>query len=516
VKKNLLFIVFSVLASSVFAQVPKDSLKFPAKGERAINKLDSLNGSLQSKVDNVKLPGDSTARAAYKKADSIRTGFQAKADSLQQAYQKPLNKIDSASKRLQSKIDSLQTLKLPTDKLTKKLDSINGIGSKKIAELNQKMEKLKGKATDGLKSLGLPPEMQGSVDKLQQAVSDFKVPMVDGKIPDVGIGQTKLPGIDLPKGVNAPSLGNAKIPGLDGATELKELTNITNQTKELSNISKEAGAYGKDLKNISQGKLDDVKNIDKTVESEAKKLAGNEELTKMTGEAGKLKEQLSGRPDSAMLSMAKEQVLKEATNHFAGKEEILKGAMDEMGKLKTKYSEVKSMADLPKRLPNPLKDKPLRERLIPGFTLQFLSEKTFKMDFNPSISYHIRPRLKAGIGWNERITFDSWLPTIKDRVYGLRTFGEFALPKGFHARADVELLNAVIPPLLINNNDVGKRDWEWSVLVGLKKEFKIYKSMTGNVQTMYRIWSDHDKVPFADRFNIRMGFEFPMRKKVKK
>lgn len=39
---------------------------------------------------------------------------------------------------------------------------------------------------------------------------------------------------------------------------------------------------------------------------------------------------------------AKEMVMKEATNHFAGKEEILKGAIDKMTKLKTKYSEVKS------------------------------------------------------------------------------------------------------------------------------------------------------------------------------
>jgi hypothetical protein len=299
VKKVLLFALFSALACSAFAQVQLDSLHLPKKGEKALGKMDSVNNSLQSKIDSLKLPGDSTARAAYKKADSIRTSFQAKADSLQLAYQKPLNKIDSLSKRLQYKIDSLQTLKLPTDKLTKKLDSINNIGSKKIAELNQKVEKLKGKATDGLKSLGLPPEMQGPVDKLQQSVSDFKVPMVDGKIPDLGIGQTKLPGVDLPKGVNAPSLGNTKIPGLEGVGEIKELKNITDQTKELSNISKEAGAYGKDLKNISQGKLSEVKNIDKTAESEAKKLAGSKELTEMTGEADKLKKQLSGRPDSA-------------------------------------------------------------------------------------------------------------------------------------------------------------------------------------------------------------------------
>jgi hypothetical protein len=376
-----------------------------------------------------------------------------------------------------------------------------------------------------LKSLNLPPEMQGSVDKLQQSVGDFKIPMVNGKIPDLGVGGAKIPGLELPKGINAPSLGNAKIPGAAGLPagqigEIKDLKNLANETKELSTLSNEAGQYGKDIQNISKGKLSDVKNLDKAAEEEAKKMVGSKELDGMTGDLEKYKKQLGGRPDSAALSMAKEEakemVMKEATNHFAGKEEILKGAMDKMAKLKTKYSEVKSMADLPKRLPNPLKGKPLIERLVPGLTLQFMSQKDLLLDVTPSLAYRISPRFKSGIGWNERITFASWLPTITDRVYGFRNYTEFALPKGFSARADIEYLNAIIPPLLINTTDIGKREWEWSVLVGLKKDFKILKSVTGNVQTMYRLWSDHDKVPFPDRLTIRMGFEFPMKKKLRK
>jgi hypothetical protein len=187
-----------------------------------------------------------------------------------------------------------------------------------------------------------------------------------------------------------------------------------------------------------------------------------------------------------------------------------------MAKLKTKYSEVKSMADLSKRWQNPLKGKPLIERLIPGVSLTILSQKNLFIDINPSLAYRISPRFRSGLGWSERITFETWLPTIPERVFGLRNFTEFALPKGFHARADIEYLNAIIPPRLINSTDPGTRGWEWIVYVGLKKEFKVFKSVTGNVQTMYRIWSDHEKVPFPDRLTIRMGFDFPMRKKLKK
>ncbi len=517
-KRALLLTFFLSTLGFAFAQVQIDSLKLPTKKvDNTINQIDSANNKLQSKIDRLKLPGDSTARSAYHKADSIHSGFQFKVDSLQLAYKKPFDKIDATSRSLQHKIDSLQTLKLPTDKLTAKLDSVKSLGTKKIAELNQKVEKLKGKATESLKSLNLPPEMQGPVDKLQQSVGSYKIPMVNGKIPDLGIGGTKIPGLEIPKGMNAPSLGNTKIPGVEGVGEIKELKNLTNETKELSKLTGEAGKYGKDIQNISKGKLNEVKNLDKTAEEEAKKMVGSKELDGMTGDLEKYKKQLGGRPDSAALSMAKqeakEMVMKEATNHFAGKEEILKGAMDKMAKLKTKYSEVRSMADLPKGYQNPLKGKPFIERLVPALTLHFMSEKNFLIDINPSVAYRIFPRLKSGIGWNERITFASWVPSITDRVYGLRNYTEFTLPKGFQARADIEYLNAIIPPLLINTTDTGKRDWEWSLVVGLKKDFKIAKSLSGNVQTMYRVWSDHDKVPFPDRLTIRMGFELQMRKR---
>jgi hypothetical protein len=520
VKAAIVLVIVLSGASAAFSQGRKDSLALPTKGaEKAINKLDSA-ANFPTKLDSLRLPGDSTARAAYHKADSIRSGFQSKVDSLQLAYKKPLDKIDATSNSLQRKIDSLQTLNLPTDKLTAKLDSVKNLGTKKITDLNQQVEKLKGKATKDLKALDLPPEMRGPVDKLQQSVSAYDVPMVNGKIPDIKVGGANLPGTEIPQGVNAPSVGNTKVPGMEGLNQMKELQNITNETKEISKVAGDAGNYSKDIQDISKGKLDEVKTLDKTAEKEAMKMVDGKELGGMTGEFDKYKEQLGGRPDSVALSMAKEQakeaVMKEATNHFAGKEDVLRAAMDQMTKLKSKYSEITSMTDLTKRPPNPLKGKPLIERFIPGITLHLITEKNVYVDFNPSITYRISPHFNVGLGWNERITFASWIPTITDRVFGLRNFTEFKLAKGFSARMDIEYLNAIIPPLLINTTDKGVRDWEWSVLIGLKKEFKIFKSVTGNVQTMYRLWSDHDKVPFPDRLSVRMGFEFPMKKKDKK
>ncbi len=459
-------------------------------------------------------------RASYHKVDSIRSNFQSKADSLQRAYQKPINQLNKTSGLLQKKIDSLQALKLPAVGLTKKLDSVNNLSAQKIGEMKGEVEKLKGKATSGLNSLDLPPEVKEHTHKLRQSLGTYQIPTANGVIPNIGGGSSSLPDVNLPGGVNAPTLGGTNLPNTNASAlpGLGSINDITKGTKEITDLTKEAGGYAKDIQQLSKGDIADAKNLEKKAKDELKNVEGLKEIDGKKGELEKYKSQLAN-PDSIALSMAKEQAkemaMKEATNHFAGKEDILKGAMNKMTSLKSKYSEVKSMADLPKRLPNPLKGKPLRERLVPALTLQIMSQKNVLLDLNPSIAYRISPRSKSGIGWVERIVFDGWRPTMPVRVFGLRNYTEFLLPRGFHARADVEWLNAILPPLIINTGDLGKRDWEWSALIGLKKDFKISKGVTGNVQTMYRLWSDKDKVPFPDRLNIRIGFEFPMRKKVK-
>lgn len=520
-KSLLLSIFFLSSLHAGFSQSIFNSLRLPTKRiNNATFQVDSANNRLSTKLDSLQLPGDSTMRASYHKVDSIRSNFQSKADSLQRAYQKPINQLNKTSGLLQKKIDSLQALKLPAVGLTKKLDSVNNLSAQKIGEMKGEVEKLKDKATSGLNSLDLPPEVKEHTDKLRQSLGTYQIPTANGVIPNIGGGSSGLPGVNLPGGVNAPTLGGTNLPNTNASAlpGLGSINDITKGTKEITDLTKEAGGYAKDIQQLSKGDIANAKNLEKKAQEELKNVDGLKELDGKKGELDKYKNKLA-RPDSVALSAAKEQakemVLKEATNHFAGKEDILQAAMDKMIKFKSRYSDVKSIADLPKRLPNPLKGKPLRERLVPALTLQIMSQKNVLLDLNPSIAYRISPRFKTGIGWVERITFDDWKPTMPERVFGVRNYTEFQLSRGFHARADMELLNAILPPLIISTGDLGKRDWEWSALIGLKKDFKISKKVIGNVQTMYRLWSDKDKVPFPDRLNIRIGFEFPMRKNVK-
>lgn len=524
----------AITAQFVSAQGKKDSVLLNAKDKlgMATNKIDSANNRAYTAVDSLVLHADDTSQTAFHKADSIRSGFQSKVDSLQQAYQKPVHKMDSVSRRLQHKLDSLSAIAsskagLP-DKLISKyksrLDSVTRAKTQKLAELNQKVDKLKSKATESLKDINLPPQMQGPVNNLTQSIQGYKIPIVNGKIPGVDLSSARLPGfqgLQLPSGnQKMSSLGNTKVPGLKGMGEANKLNGFTNGSKELSTITNKASGYGKDIQNITQGKMNEVKNLDKTAENEIMKTEAMGELKGKTGEIDKYKSQLGDRSDSSVLKMVKDQakteLMKEATDHFKGQEAVLKQAMGQMSKLKTKYSEVKSIADLPKKLPNPLKGTPFIERIIPGITFQVYNKGHFLLDVNPVALYRITPRLSAGAGWVERVAFDKPNPNT-DRVYGPRTVFQVNWTKGFTFRFQPELLNTFVPPQLIPTPGVteGQREWVWSALVGMKKEFIAYKKIRGNTEVMYNLYNPESKSPYADRLVVRFGFAFPMKKKIK-
>jgi hypothetical protein len=218
-----------------------------------------------------------------------------------------------------------------------------------------------------------------------------------------------------------------------------------------------------------------------------------------------------------MEKLAMEQVQKQAVNHFAGKEKELQSAMSQINKYKKKYASLSSIKDIPKRARNTMHGKPLIERLVPGISLQVLKKGTALIDFNPQAGYRFNGRLTVGTGWNERIGFLRYAHvTLKDRIYGPRTFAEFKFKKGFAVRGDIEAMNTIVPPLItgINSADPSSRHWVWGVFGGMKKEYTISKGIRGNLQIMYNFHDRFFKIsPYADRLNVRMGFEFPMKKK---
>src|SRR5882757_9522205 len=155
---------------------------------------------------------------------------------------------------------------------------------------------------------------------------------------------------------------------------------------------------------------------------------------------GKLSEMKS---EMAKVKDAKpEQVQQMAVDHFAGKEQQLKAAMAQVSEYKQKYSSVKSLADLPKRAPNPLKDKPWIERVVPGVNYFIQFKNTTLVDVNPYLTWKFNPHLSVSAGWNQRIGVHQGNigTAMADRVYGPRVAVSYLWSHGFICRLAPEAM----------------------------------------------------------------------------
>lgn len=478
--------------------------------------LDSLLKTTAVNPDSLRLPPSPV--------DSVQQAFYHGADSLKQAYHNRMSALDSSRQRVQSRIDSLQNLQLPTDKYTAKLDSLQAKQAALATELDQKVEGLKAKSIGKLQKLELPAEAREKLASVTQNIDGFKLPVKDLNIPNLNLPGNPLKSLDgLNTTIDSPvgkigGLGQAGDLGkLGGAGGLPPVPGVSDQLGDLSKITGQAG----DLKGAVPGELKDVQSLPQGIENKAGELSGVGDLKKQAEgidpNLGKVND--LAKDPAAAKEQAVQQVKQKAIDHFAGKEKQLQEAMDKMSKLKQKYSSLNSLSEIPKKRPNEMRGKPFIERLVPGIALQIQKRgDDLMVDFNPYAGYRLAGRLTSGLGWNQRIGYNTRNNTFSPevRVFGPRVYGEYKLGRGFFPRLEVELMNTYVPPLVRTiSNETGERQWVPGVFTGLKKEFRITKGMRGTSMIMFRMFNVDHKSPYSDVLNVRFGFEFPMKKKKK-
>jgi hypothetical protein len=191
--------------------------------------------------------------------------------------------------------------------------------------------------------------------------------------------------------------------------------------------------------------------------------------------------------------------------------------MEQIAKYKKSYSSVNSLSEIKKLPRNSLKNKPFRERIIPGFALQIHVKNYLNFDVNPYAGYRITKKISAGLGWNQRWAMDwdnkSWVP--EGRVFGPRAFGEFKLKRGFTIRIEEEAMNTSVPPYYLSPGE-NKREWIFTTMTGLKKEYRFIKNVKGFTIVQFdivKLFVPNKHSAYGDVVNARLGFEFPMKKK---
>jgi hypothetical protein len=465
-------------------------------------------GALDSlKIPDPQLPD--SLKQTWNKVDSIRNGFNSEAQKIQASYQNSLAQISQYEIKLRTSVDSLQRLNLPTGKVSRKLDSLNTLRQNKIGEVNGKINDLKSKTLGKLDKIEMTPGMEGPVGEFTQKINGYQ--LSDKGF--AGIPAVKIPGYSLPE-----------VGGLGDLTSTIQkagnISSIETPLGDLGSVTHQVSGVSEDIRNISQGNLADVKQLPETIEQQAlNRVEGLDELQKQSAVVDQYKEQLGtlNNPD-ALKEQAQTMVQKEAVNHFAGQEEALKGAMDKLAKYKSKYSSVTSLKDLPKRPPNAMKGKPFVVRLVPGIFFQVQTKGFWLVDVNPYTGYRISGRFTSGLGWNQRFAYDRKDNTFNSqtRIFGPRAFLDVGLGKGFIVHTETEWMNTYVPTNVSNGIENGGRQWVWSLMMGMKKSYKIYKNLNGTVLLQYNFVNKYFKTPYVDRLNSRVGFEYRLRKKQRK
>ncbi len=508
--------LFCLLCTLTFGQnATSDSLEILTTQQKLIDdtsqKIDSVQASFFHRTDSIK----EEYQERFGRIDSVQHRVKSKIDSissLQLSLKKYLtvNGLDSLHSGWKSKMDSLTLLNEYSAKVSTVLDSISAVQAKTLSELNTKLQSLKDNTVEKLNKLQLPPQLSGKVNEAVGKIDGFQIPAADLNIPNldasggIDIGGLKNLNIDSPmKDLNIDQVG--------------ELKDIQGDLGEVSNVTEKIGEYGADVQALTKGDLNELKSIPDAAEAEAEELSGLNEIKDQTKVLDEYKA-MTGKmqnPDS-LKEFALQQAKEIAVDHFAGKEEQLKQAMETLAKYKAKYPNLNSISEITRRPPNEMKGKPLIERIVPGIGIQIQKKgEDLLVDFNPYVAYRFTGRISAGMGWNQRIGYhiDQRQFNPVARIYGPRAFGEFKLWRGFSPRAEVEVMNTNLPPATRGQSvDPEHREWVWGAFAGIKKEYKFFKNIKGTALVMMRLYNPDHKSPYSDVVNVRFGFEFPMKK----
>lgn len=503
-KFSLLFVVI-INSYNVFSQNSEDGSENKTKVDAHLARGDStLNGVLNGKdlplnVHDINNHKDSIEiLLKLREADSLAADFHYRSDSLQAAYHKRVQVLDSVKSKLRSRLKNSTAISTH-EKLKNSLDSVTNITERTKRKFESDIQSL----NDSIKAkLGgkLPTAVQERMDAVRSIIDPSgtvrKIPNLNNSVELPG-NSSGLEDLPLTKEISIPNVG-------DGQTGIDEKLPDTDQ---IGNSVNSEIPTAKSVSDVAEQKAVELSKI-KEIQDQTTGIAEYE------GFSEKIKNQ------DAIKEEAMVKARKVATNHFAGKEEQLKAAMEKMAKYKQKYSNMNGLKDLAsrKKRHSDLHDKTFAERIVPGTSIQIQRRgNNVLVDFNPYVGYRFSSKLRGGVGWNQRLAYglNNYRFQPGARIFGPRTYGEFKLGRGFSPRLEFEFMNTQVPPFT-SATDPEKREWVFGAFAGMKKEYKLYKKIKGTVMIMARLYNLDHKSPYADVINMRIGFEIVTKKKLKK
>lgn len=477
-------LLLMLLACNSFGQVSTDEAK-----------LESLADTL---FHAIAVP-DTLVRDDLAALDSIQLEARNSFEGLKYSFDSITSVADNAATKLQQQIGILNQRSLPTDKLSARLDSIAQWKDAQLKKVEDRVQRLKTKVNDQINSLDLPNELKDKASAFTAEVNKLNISRLEAGFPELELPDN-LPSVD--------GLGSS-------LSELNaDLPDININAGSLGEVGEQVDAYTNAASDIIPQGTDDIPSM---VESKAGDALEIDAVQEQLGEVSDLIEGMGELGNAEYVQgQLKREARQQAFDHFAGKQEQLEKAMETMSEYKRKYEDIQSVAELPRKRPNAMRGKPFVQRLVPGVAIQIHRHGAWLFDFNPYIGYRISGRLTTGLGWNQRIAynFDEGEFANSLVIFGPRMYGEFTIAKGFSARWEGEYMKTQAPSQFSSGNtDEKGREWVFSTMAGIKKEYRILEGVKGTAMLLYNIYDPHHRSPHPNKLNVRFGFELALRKR---
>lgn len=498
--------------------------------------------------------------------------FERKVDSLTHSLFE-LNKLDSVLNRVNQKIDSLQALRLPTAKYERKLDSLSiklrekvRFGNKKdsisralderlkagqhakdsiaqsiskrVASLQQKInQKLAFRDSLNLGNNPVGVTMDNPLNDLKVNLSSTLPELPDATLSnpltgnkELNLPELKLPKAEMPEGLKSlndkvndlQQLPNDKLGELDIT---KDIDKIKNQMAKAGEVTKKAETYKSEIKEIASGNLEKVEALPKELENAALQMDEvkgiHDQQQKFTATKNILQqyqELVTNLKDNEELKEKAKEAGKQQVNELLDtKDDKLKAGIAQLDKLKKKYKSIPDSRYLPKHVPNEMKGKPFRERIVPGIGFQFYKPNEAAVDLSPYLAYKLSGRFRPGLGASWRYTVSVKDPSIAyDEVFGLRVFNDLRWRGSYYLHTEAEWLKFTEASLARYKYPAEEDDrlTRFRLNVGLFRTYTISKRFTGQVQFLYNVL-DMSHFPQTKNASLRFGFEYKFKQATK-
>ena len=429
-----------------------------------------------------------------------------------------IHDYDSSATKLNARIDSLGKLNLSREAYARRVDSLYAAFTDRDLAALHKQHNASNKADARLTRLdSVITKKRTTLDSLMKAGGspsdmNLSIPNADLAVKQLNIlpGMPALPTADIPD-LSLPT-ANTQIPQTPSITmpgEFGAVQEVSSKAGELSGKLGEAGAAASEVNTGSIGTA-----ADKIADQQAQRLAGSSGLTDAIGAGEAAKSSVLAKPDLNTAAI-QEQAKKTFVDHFAGQEAVVQKDMESISKVQMKYRTVNDSRQLPKRVPNAMKGKPLRERLIPGLSVQLVTAGHVSLDIAPSIGYRISGRFQTGISAFKRVTYFKQSRSIEtEDVYGFRLYTQVKIKDQLYVHVEPGLYRDRRPNAVPPGTD-HPGNWQRRLNFGVLKTYTINRHWTGTITVLYDLL-DLKNFPNTRGGGVRIGVEYKFRKKEKK